>query len=107
MNRWLPAGLIILILLLQYPLWMGRGGWLRVWEMNRELASEYAQHREMAARNAALYAEVEDLKRGYEAIEERARTDLGMIRKDEVFFQISPPLPDSGARSDAKRELAR
>jgi cell division protein FtsB len=106
MNRWLPACLVFLILLLQYPLWLGRGGWLKVWEMNRDLISEYAKQREMSARNDALYAEVEDLKRGYDAIEERARTDLGMIRQDEVFFQIAP-LPSPAVRGQSRERAGR
>jgi cell division protein FtsB len=76
-----------LIVLIQYPLWMGKGGWLRVWQLENEVTSQRAKNEELAARNAALAAEVRDLKQGSEAIEERARRELGMIRADEVFFQ--------------------
>jgi cell division protein FtsB len=79
------AGLLVLI---QYPLWLGKGGWLRVWEIDRQLASQRAKNEARQARNDALEAEVRDLKQGYEAIEERARFELGMVRPDEVFFQI-------------------
>ena len=84
----LAAILGALIVLIQYPLWLGKGGWLRAWEMDRQLESQRAGNRLLEARNAALGAEVRDLKQGIEAIEERARYELGMIREDEVFFQI-------------------
>jgi cell division protein FtsB len=76
-----------LIVLIQYPLWVGKGGWLRVWQLDNEVTNQRAKNAELAARNAALAAEVRDLKQGSEAIEERARRELGMIRSDEVFFQ--------------------
>jgi cell division protein FtsB len=83
----------VLLVLIQYPLWLGKGGWLRVWEVDRQLASQRAKNDMLQARNEALDAEVRDLKQGYEAIEERARFELGMVRKDEVFFQIVAPNP--------------
>ena len=83
----------ILLVLIQYPLWLGKGGWLRVWDVDRQLASQRAKNDMLQARNEALDAEVRDLKQGYEAIEERARFELGMVRKDEVFFQIVDPTP--------------
>ncbi|HVL35564.1 MAG TPA: cell division protein FtsB [Burkholderiales bacterium] len=76
-----------LIVLVQYPLWLGKGGWLRAWEVDRQLESQRARNAQLAVRNAALAAEVRDLKQGTDAIEERARHDLGMMRPDEVFFQ--------------------
>ena len=82
-----------LLVLIQYPLWLGKGGWLRVWDVDRQLASQRAKNDMLQARNEALDAEVRDLKQGYEAIEERARFELGMVRKDEVFFQIVDPTP--------------
>ena len=80
--------LIVLLLLLQYPLWLGKGGWLKVWDLNRQVEAQQQANRQTQARNALLDAEVRDLKQGTEAIEERARSELGMIRRDEVFFQI-------------------
>lgn len=76
-----------LIVLVQYPLWLGKGGWLRAWEVDRQLEAQRARNAQLAVRNAALAAEVRDLKQGTDAIEERARHDLGMMRPDEVFFQ--------------------
>jgi cell division protein FtsB len=89
------AGLIVLI---QYPLWLGKGGWLRAWEVDRQLASQKAKNVQLEVRNGGLAAEVRDLKQGTEAIEERARYELGMVRGDEVFFQVvddkaAPPSP--------------
>jgi cell division protein FtsB len=86
------AGILVaLIVLIQYPLWFGKGGWLRVWQIGNDLDSQKAGNRKLEVRNASLAAEVRDLKTGTEAIEERARTELGMIRGDEVFFQIEEP----------------
>ena len=86
--RWLTAGLLALLVLLQYPLWLGKGGWLKIWEYGRQLEAQKEETRQLEIRNAGLDAEVKDLKQGYDAIEERARYDLGMIRQDEVFVQI-------------------
>jgi cell division protein FtsB len=83
------AGILgALILAIQYPLWLGKGGWLRAWDVDRQLGAQRAKNAQLEARNASLAAEVRDLKQGLEAIEERARYELGMIRHDEVFFQI-------------------
>jgi cell division protein FtsB len=91
--RALALVLGILVLLIQYPLWLGKGGWVRVWDVDRQLAGQRAKNELLQARNDTLAAEVRDLKQGYEAIEERARFDLGMVRKDEVFLQIVEPAP--------------
>ncbi len=78
----------LLILALQYPMWLGKGGWLRVRELDGQVEAQKDVNAGLKARNAALDAEVRDLKQGFEAIEERARSELGMIRQDEVFFQL-------------------
>ncbi len=91
--RYLAAALAILILLLQYPLWLGKGGWLRVWDLDRQVAQHKGQNDRLRRRNNALDAEVSDLKQGFEAVEERARYELGMVRSDEIFFQVIPPVP--------------
>jgi len=80
--------LVALIVLIQYPLWLGKGSWLRVWDMDRQVEVQRSKNRQLEARNNALAAEVKDLRQGTEAIEERARYELGMIRPDEVFFQV-------------------
>ena len=80
--------LIALIALLQHPLWLGKGSWLRVWEVDRQMQAQRETNQKLALRNSALDAEVRDLKQGLDAIEERARSELGMIKHDEIFFQI-------------------
>ncbi len=90
--RWLSVALIALILLLQYPLWLGKGGWLRVWDVDRQLQQQKDGNKKLEDRNAGLDAEVRDLKQGYDAIEELARFELGMIKQDEVFVQIPEKL---------------
>jgi cell division protein FtsB len=79
---------VILIALLQYPLWLGKGSWLRVWDLNRQIAEQQEKNNGLKARNEALDAEVLDLKSGRAAIEERARSELGMVKQDEVFYQV-------------------
>lgn len=86
--RLLAIVLAALVLLIQYPLWLGKGGMLRVWEMERQIEVQRESNGKLQLRNAALDAEVRDLKQGLEAVEERARSELGMIRKDEIFFQV-------------------
>jgi len=82
------AGILgILILLVQYPLWLGKGGWLRAWQLDQEVSRQKDRNAQLDARNAALAAEVRDLKTGTEAIEERARSELGMLRQNEIFYQ--------------------
>lgn len=94
---------IALIALLQYPLWLGKGSWLKVWEINQQVITQQETNQQLKIRNAALDAEVRDLKQGYDAIEERARNELGMIKQDEIFFQVvesnksNTTLPDRSA----------
>ena len=83
--------LATVLLTLQYPLWIGKGSWLRVWELDRSLTALKEQNGKLKVRNDALDAEVKDLKQGLEAVEERARYELGMIKKDEVFYQVVTP----------------
>jgi cell division protein FtsB len=80
--------LVLLIALLQYPLWLGKGSWLRVWDLSRKLSEQENKNDLLEARNEQLNAEVLDLKSGRAAIEERARSELGMIKDDEVFYQV-------------------
>jgi len=86
--RFLAIALVVLIAALQYPLWFGKGGWMRVWEIDRQVQQQRAGNDKLRQRNAALEAEVRDLKNGYDAIEERARNELGMTRKDETFYEV-------------------
>ena len=96
--RYLAWVFIALIAALQYPMWLGKGGWLQVRELGRQVETRQAANATLKARNDALDAEVRDLKTGSEAIEERARSELGMVRSDEVFFQFqSEAAPAKGA----------
>lgn len=92
--------LLVLALATQYPLWWGKGGWLGLRSLQAQVSSESDTNQALSARNNALAAEVQDLKTGTSAIEERARGDLNMIREGEYFVQILPPdphaSPDSG-----------
>jgi cell division protein FtsB len=82
-----------LLLAIQIPLWFGKGGWIRVGELERQLDAQRGINDSLKARNAAVAAEVASLKEGREAIEERARRDLNMVREGEVFFQLVTPKP--------------
>src|SRR6185503_713425 len=86
--RWLALAFALLIVALQYPMWLGKGGWLQVREFDRHLAAQKEANAKLKSRNDALDADVRDLKTGFEAIEERARSELGMVKQDEVFFQL-------------------
>ena len=97
--RLLSLGLALLIALLQVPLWIGKGSWLRVWEVDRQLVAQREVNGRLSQRNETLEAEVRDLKTGYDAIEERARAELGMIRQDELFIQVLGADPATPARS--------
>lgn len=81
----LIGGLIVLI---QYPLWLGKGGVLRVWEVTRQIEAQRHANALLLSRNMAVEHEVADLKDGVDAVEERARNELGMIKSDEVFVQV-------------------
>jgi cell division protein FtsB len=73
---------------LQYPLWLGDGGVLALWKLKQEIAAQKLENSGLKERNLALEAEVRDLKEGYEALEERARAELGMVRRGETLYQI-------------------
>jgi cell division protein FtsB len=88
--RVLALSLLLIVLALQYQLWVGDSGMREVWRLRREVAAQTAQNDVLKDRNRNLAAEVQDLKKGKSAIEERARTDLGMVGTNETFFQVAP-----------------
>jgi cell division protein FtsB len=94
--------LAAILVLLQYPLWFGDGGALALWKIKREISAQREENIELGKRNLALAAEVEDLKQGIDAVEDRARSELGMIGRNEVFYQIVEPTgaKESGQRAD-------
>ena len=83
--------LTALLILIQFPLWLGKGGWLRVWDLDQQVVAAEKKNDELRARNAKLASEVQDLKEGTGAVEERARYELGMIKENEVFVQVIDP----------------
>ncbi len=86
--RWLTLGLAALLILIQYPLWIGKGGWFRVAQLEQQVKIQRETGARLRVRNDAMGAEVTDLKTGTEAIEERARAELGMVKSDEIFVQV-------------------
>lgn len=100
MRSWRAAffGLLALLALLQYPLWVGNGSVLTLWRLKREIAEQRAENARLRERNQVLAAEVIDLKEGLAAVEERARVELGMIKKGETFYQIIDDAPAAKRR---------
>lgn len=84
----LVAVLVVLLVLLQFKLWFGDGNMVEVWRLRQAIEAQQIENKVLKERNIALEAEVKDLKQGIEAIEERARSELGMIKKGETFFQV-------------------
>ena len=88
--RLLSLVLLALTLATQYPLWWGKGGWLSLRDLQAQVEAETEANAALTARNNALLAEVQDLKSGSSAVEERARGELNMIREGEYFVQVLP-----------------
>lgn len=101
--KFLAAGLLVLLVLLQYRMWLGDGGMREVTRLRGEIEQQRTQNDSLRERNRTLAAEVQDLKKGTTAIEERARTDLGMVGQGETFFQVVTP---KGAAARNERDEA-
>jgi cell division protein FtsB len=95
--KWLAVVLLAVLLLLQYRLWLSSDGAPEVLRLRDAVAARKAENAQLAERNRQLAAEVRDLKQGYTALEERARSDLGMIAGNESFYQVVPPRPSAAA----------
>lgn len=93
--RFLIGCLVAALVLLQYRLWLSEDGLREVWQLEDQVRQQTQRNGRLAERNAALEAEVLDLKEGLAAAEERARTELGMVGNDETFYQITPYVPGS------------
>ncbi|GAC1456041.1 MAG: hypothetical protein PVSMB6_13600 [Steroidobacteraceae bacterium] len=91
--KWLAAALAVAVLLLQYRRWISEDGVREVARLKQAVAAQRAENDQLAERNQQLAAEVRDLKTGMEALEERARSDLGMIARNETFYQVVPARP--------------
>ena len=82
------AALVVILVLLQYKLWIGNGSFAEVYRLDQTIAAQEKENAVYKERNLALEAEVADLKHGMDAIEERARSELGMIKHNETFFRV-------------------
>lgn len=91
MVRWIALVLVVALIALQVRLWTGQGGLRDVWRLQQRVGEQKADNERLKKRNETLSAEVEDLKHGEEAIEERARAELGLIKPGETFYQVVEP----------------
>lgn len=103
-HRFITLTLLGLLLLLQYPLWFGKGGALRVHDLEQQLSQQRQLNESLRLRNQQLEGDVRSLSEGVEAVEERARNDFGMIREGEVFIRLIEPNsgPNSGSDQAAR-----
>ena len=98
MLRWVALILIIVLIALQVRLWTGQGGLRDVWRLQQRVAQQKAENAQLKKRNETLSAEVEDLKHGEEAVEDRMRSELGLLKPGEMFYQVV----ESGAATSPK-----
>src|SRR5580704_15695254 len=106
--KWLAAALSVIVILLQYRVWFSEDGVRDVGRLRQAVAAQGAENEQLAERNQQLAAEVRDLKTGMDALEERARSDLGMISRNETFYQVVPARPsDTGAAPATRTAAAR
>ncbi|MGE4369199.1 MAG: cell division protein FtsB [Burkholderiaceae bacterium] len=99
--------LVVLTLSIQYPLWWGKGGWLHVQELQQRALEQQEINQALQARNNALQAEVQDLSSGTDAVQERARGELGLVRDGEIFVEfIGPPAPVRQAPGESAGKAA-
>jgi cell division protein FtsB len=104
--KWLVAALALVIVLLQYRVWFSEGGVRELDRLERAVTAQRGANDQLAERNRQLGAEVRDLKTGMDAVEERARSDLGMIASHETFYQVVPPPPSASGSSSPTRTAA-
>jgi cell division protein FtsB len=98
--RALLALLLILFLLLQFKMWFGEGGYRDVKRLSQRVEQQAQENEALAQRNRELQAEVEDLRQGLQAIEERARSELGMVKENEEFYQVVPNRKNGGEKQE-------
>ncbi len=99
--KWFGAALLVAILAMQYRLWISGEGWSEVTRLQSSVSAQAQENARLLDRNAQLAAEVRDLKQGYVALEERARSELGMIAGNETFYQVVPAKADDAAAAPA------
>ena len=95
--RILVVLMAVLLVLMQYKLWFGKGSVREGLELRKTIAEQRMENEQVRRRNEVLAAEVKELKTGLESIEERARSELGMVKKDETFIQILESRPEGTA----------
>jgi cell division protein FtsB len=105
--KWFAAALGVVVLLLQYRLWMSQDGVQELARLEKAVQDQRLENESLVSRNARLAAEVRDLKKGVTALEERARSDLGMIASNETFYQVIPPRSADAAGAPPTRTAAR
>jgi cell division protein FtsB len=105
--KWLAAALAVAVILLQYRVWFSEDGVREVARLRQAVAAQGAENEQLAERNRQLAAEVRDLKTGMDALEERARSDLGMIARNETFYQVVPARPADTAHAPTRTAAAR
>jgi len=105
--KWLAAALAVTILLLQYRVWLSEDGVRQVTRLRQAVATQRGENEQLAERNRQLAAEVRDLKTGLDALEERARSDLGMIARNETFYQVVPAPAPQPTRAPTRTAAAR
>jgi cell division protein FtsB len=101
--RYVALLLLILLLALDIKLWTGDWSMREVWRLRQRVVEQKQENLKLKQRNEALSAEVEDLKTGKQAIEERARSELGLIKPDETFYQVVEPTTDAGKSDNGNR----
>ena len=105
--KWLVAALAVAVLLLQYRVWFSEDGVREVARLKNAVATQQAENGTLGERNKQLAAEVRDLKTGMDALEERARSDLGMIARNETFYQVVPAHPSESSSPPTRTAAAR
>jgi len=98
--RFLIAILLLVLLALQVKMWFGEGGYSDVKRLAARVEEQARENEELAQRNRELQAEVEDLRQGLHAVEERARSELGMVKENEQFYQVIPGNPDAAKNKE-------
>jgi len=86
--RWIVGILLFLLVALQARLWLGQDNLIEMWRLQKAVTLQQASNKRLAERNKALQADVKDLKSGLQAVEERSRSELGMVKQGEVFYQV-------------------
>ncbi|HET9331460.1 MAG TPA: cell division protein FtsB [Steroidobacteraceae bacterium] len=105
--KWLAAALVVAVILLQYRVWLSDDGIREVERLKGAVSTQRTQNDQLAERNRQLAAEVRDLKTGMDALEERARSDLGMIARNETFYQVVPVRPADASHQPTRTAAAR